>query len=69
MLVLSRRVGEEIVLPQLGIVLTILEVRGPNVRVGVTAPADVGVYRREVWTRLQQNQPAKETRMSTTEPV
>lgn len=54
MLVLSRRSGEELVIPHYGIVLTILDVRGDRVRVGVTAPADVEVYRRELWERLEQ---------------
>jgi len=56
MLVLSRKVGEEIVAPQLGLVFTILEVRGDKVKVGITAPPDVQIHRREVWTRIQANE-------------
>ncbi|GIW82744.1 MAG: hypothetical protein KatS3mg105_4551 [Gemmatales bacterium] len=58
MLVLSRKYGEEVVLPDQGIVFTILEVRGDKVRVGITAPTNIPVYRREVWTRILQNRAA-----------
>ncbi|MCI0379016.1 MAG: carbon storage regulator [Gemmataceae bacterium] len=60
MLVLNRRTGEEIVVPQLGLVFTILEVQGDKVSVGITAPLDVKVHRREVWERIQRNA-ARET--------
>jgi carbon storage regulator len=54
MLVLCRKVGERVVIPQLGITVTILEIRGQQVRLGIAAPAEVGVYRREVWQRLRR---------------
>lgn len=53
MLVLTRKVGEEIIVPDCGLTFTVLEVRGDRVRVGVAAPAEVRVHRREVWERLQ----------------
>lgn len=56
MLVLSRKYGEEVVLPQQGITFTILEIRGDKVRVGITAPTEIPVYRREVWTRILKSQ-------------
>ena len=49
MLVLSRRVGERIVLPEMGIVLTVLDVRGGHIRLGISAPPEVAVYREELW--------------------
>ena len=49
MLVLSRKVGERIVLPQSDIVLTVLDIRGGQVRLGISAPPDVAVYREELW--------------------
>lgn len=52
MLVLSRKMGEKILMPAQGIVVTVLEVRGDKVRVGITAPPDVIVYRDEVWSRM-----------------
>jgi carbon storage regulator len=52
MLVLSRRIGERIVLPGCGVTVTVLESRGNQVRLGVTAPAGVAVDREEVRRRL-----------------
>jgi carbon storage regulator len=49
MLVLSRRVGERIVLPEMGVVLTVLEVRGGQIRLGISAPPEVAVFREELW--------------------
>lgn len=49
MLVLSRRVGERIVLPEMGVVLTVLDVRGGHIRLGISAPPKVAVYREELW--------------------
>jgi carbon storage regulator len=49
MLVLSRKVGEAIVLPEAGIVLTVLEVRGGQIRLGISAPPEVAVFREELW--------------------
>jgi carbon storage regulator len=47
MLVLSRRIGQRIVIDD-KITLTIIEVRGQQVRVGIEAPKDVPVRREEV---------------------
>jgi carbon storage regulator len=49
MLVLSRKIGERIVLPDAGIVLTVLEVRGGQIRLGISAPPEVAVLREELW--------------------
>ena len=48
MLVLSRRLGEKIVLPGLGITLQVLSVKGNAVRLGIEAPPDVRVLRGEL---------------------
>jgi carbon storage regulator len=53
MLVVSRRVGEEILVPQFDIVFRILEVRGNKIRVGITAPPEVRVQRRELYERIK----------------
>jgi carbon storage regulator len=50
-LVLTRRVGESIVVGH-DIVITVLEVRGDVVRVGIDAPRDVPVHRQEVYDEL-----------------
>ena len=52
MLVLSRKVGERIVIGQ-GVTITVLDVNGPRVRLGIVAPADVPVHRSEVGQRIQ----------------
>ncbi len=53
MLVLSRRPGESIMIGH-EIVLTVLEVRGDVVRIGIKAPRDVDVHREEIFLELQQ---------------
>jgi carbon storage regulator len=54
MLVLTHGCGERIVVPQYGISLKVLEIRGRKVRIGFSAPSDVEVFREEVWERLTQ---------------
>jgi carbon storage regulator len=49
MLVLSRKVGERIVLPDSGVVLTVLGIRGGQIRLGISAPPEVAVFREELW--------------------
>jgi carbon storage regulator len=51
MLVLSRRVGDSIVIGD-DVVVTVLEVRGDVVRVGVDAPREVAVRRKELLAEL-----------------
>jgi len=58
MLVLSRRIGEEIVISG-DIRITVVEVKGGRIRLGVTAPPDVTVDRREIAERRAQQ--AEET--------
>lgn len=53
MLVLSRRAGESVNIGD-DIVVTILEVRGDVVRVGIDAPRTVRVHREEVYRELQE---------------
>jgi carbon storage regulator len=52
MLVLSRKLGEQIVIGE-NIVLTIVQVQGSKVRLGVEAPADVSIHRLEIHQRIQ----------------
>ena len=53
MLVLTRQVGQEIVIGD-SIRITITSIKGDKVRVGITAPADIRVDREEVHRRLQE---------------
>lgn len=60
MLALSRKKGESIVLNN-NIELTVLEVKGEQVKIGITAPKSVPIYRKEVYLQIQQeNQDAAE---------
>ncbi|MET3939646.1 carbon storage regulator [Paenibacillus sp. PvP094] len=54
MLVLTRKKGESIVISD-DIVLTILSVDGENVKVGIAAPRDIDIYRKEVLDAIEQN--------------
>lgn len=51
MLVLSRKENENLVIGD-DIVIRIVKVRGDTVRLGITAPREVGVYREEVYRAL-----------------
>lgn len=53
MLVLSRHKFENIVIGD-DIIITVVEIRGDKVRLGITAPKDVPVNRQEVHTRKKQ---------------
>lgn len=52
MLILTRRVGETLMIGD-GITVTVLAVKGGQVRLGVNAPKDVPVHRSEIYQRLQ----------------
>lgn len=52
MLVLTRRINERIVIGE-NIVVTVLEVHGDQVRLGIDAPREIKVFREEVLTRDQ----------------
>ncbi|MDC1474683.1 carbon storage regulator CsrA [Candidatus Nanopelagicales bacterium] len=52
MLVLSRKVGESIVIGD-DVVVTILEIRGDLIRVGIDAPKSVKVHRSEVFEAIE----------------
>jgi carbon storage regulator len=53
MLVLSRKKNESIVIDD-RIVITVVEVRGDKVRLGIEAPRDVSIHRQEVFDALRQ---------------
>jgi carbon storage regulator len=54
MLVLSRKIGERIVVPHLEVAVTVVAIKGNTVRLGISAPEDMAVYREEVWQHLGQ---------------
>lgn len=51
-LILTRRPGEKLMIGD-DIVITVLEVRGSQVRIGISAPDDVSVDREEIYARKQ----------------
>ena len=53
MLVLTRRLNQSIKIGD-DIEITVIEVRGDQVRLGVAAPRDVSVHRKEVYLQIQQ---------------
>jgi len=61
MLVLTRRLNQSIKIGD-DIEITVIEVRGDQVRLGVSAPRDVSVHRKEVYLQIQQeNQAASQS--------
>ncbi|GAB2476746.1 carbon storage regulator [Jatrophihabitans fulvus] len=53
MLILTRRAGENVVVGD-DIVISVIEVRGDAVRIGIQAPRSLAVHREEVWLELQK---------------
>lgn len=53
MLVLTRKAGERIVLPDLGITVVVHAVSGDRARLAFEAPRETRIYRQEVWDRLE----------------
>jgi carbon storage regulator len=53
MLVLTRRANQSIVIGQ-DVIVTVLEIRGDHVRLGIQAPRDVIVHREEVYVEIQR---------------
>jgi carbon storage regulator len=59
MLILTRRVGETLIVGD-EVSITVLGVKGNQVRVGVDAPRDISVHREEIYHRIQAEKPDKE---------
>lgn len=59
MLVLTRKQGQSIMIGD-EIEVQVLSVAGEKVRIGITAPRDVGIFRNEVYERIEAGQRARE---------
>ncbi len=55
MLILTRRVGETLMIGD-EVTVTVLGVKGNQVRIGVNAPRDVTVHREEIYERIKREQ-------------
>lgn len=63
MLILSRACDERIVIND-DIIITVLEIKGREVRLGITAPIEVTVHRKEVYDAIQRDKERKTRRQS-----
>ncbi len=59
MLILTRRVGETLMVGD-EVTVTVLGVKGNQVRIGVNAPRDVAVHREEIYERIKHEQHDKD---------
>ena len=64
MLVLTRTKGQKIMIGN-DIVLTVVEVNGDQVRIGIEAPPEISVYREEIYNSIkEQNEKASQSNLS-----
>jgi len=59
MLVLSRKRNESIVINDT-ITITVIEIAGDRVRLGILAPAEIPVHRQEVWDAIQRQKDGRD---------
>ena len=60
MLILTRKLQEKILIND-NIEVTVLDIRGNQVRIGINAPKEVSVHREEIWHRIQKEQAQEES--------
>lgn len=65
MLILTRRIGETLIIGD-DVNITVLGVKGNQVRLGINAPKDVSVHREEIYLRIQQEKEGTETEVEET---
>lgn len=60
MLILSRRSGESIIVDN-DVTLTVLSIKGKQVRIGIDAPEEIAVHREEIYERAKQKEAVAES--------
>ena len=66
MLILTRRLGETLMVGD-DVTITVLGVKGNQVRIGVNAPKDVAVHREEIYERIQNEKAGNGTENETSD--
>lgn len=54
MLILTRKIGETIMIGE-SVKITVLNVKGNQVRIGIDAPKDVSIHREEIYQKIKRN--------------
>jgi carbon storage regulator len=67
MLVLTRKPGQSIMIGD-GVEVQVLSVAGEKVRLGITAPRDVSIFRNEVYDRIESENAARESEEEIEDP-
>lgn len=60
MLVLSRKKDETLIIGDGLIKIVVIDIRGDKVRLGIEAPTDIPVHRKEVWEAIQREEAQKQ---------
>lgn len=68
MLILTRRVGETLMIGD-DVTVTVLGIKGNQVRIGINAPKEIAVHREEIYERIKNEQGDETTAAEPVEPV